>query len=26
MDKMELDNTRCTGNHYHRYFRWAYVS
>jgi len=26
MDRMDLDNTRCTGNHCHRYSRWAYVS
>jgi len=26
MDRVDLDNTRCTGNHCHRYSRWAYVS
>jgi len=26
MDKMDLDNTRCTGYHCHRYSRWACVS
>jgi len=26
MDSMDLDSTRCTGNHWHRYSRWAYVS
>jgi len=26
MDRMDLDSTRCTGNHWHRYSRWACVS
>jgi len=26
MDRVDLDNTRYTGYHCHRYSRWAYVS